>query len=36
MARRWWTTYPDQYFMKNTAKGGRNVIAFALLGKVSI
>ena len=33
MARLWWTTLPEKYYMKSTAKGGRNEIICAVLGK---
>ena len=36
MARLWWTTLPDKYYMKSTSRGGRNEILFALLGKFKL
>jgi len=33
MAREFFTTLPEQYFMKMTRRGGRNEILFTLLGK---
>ncbi len=34
MARTWFTSMPDKYYLKNTAKGGRNAIIFTFLGKL--
>ena len=36
MARLWWTTYPDKYFLKSLSKGGRNEILFTVLGIILI
>jgi hypothetical protein len=34
MARIWWTTMPDKYYLKSTSRGGRNAVLFAALGKI--
>lgn len=31
MAKKWFTPYPDIYFMKQTRKGGRNEFFFTIL-----
>jgi hypothetical protein len=36
MAKKWFTPYPDIYYMKNLRRGGRNEIAFTILGKIKI
>ena len=33
MARSWFTTRPDNYFLRLTRKGHRNEVAFTLIGK---
>ena len=33
MAKKWFTPYPDVYYMKNIRKGGRNEFVFTFLGK---
>tara|TARA_B110000503_G_C7079703_1_gene384601 strand:+ start:1037 stop:1144 length:108 start_codon:yes stop_codon:yes gene_type:complete len=35
MAKKWFTPYPDIYFMKTLKKGGRNEFLFAFLGIIS-
>ena len=32
MAKKWFTPYPDLYYMKNLRKGGRNEFVFTFLG----
>lgn len=32
MAKKWFTPYPDIYYMKTLSKGGRNEFIFAFLG----
>ena len=32
MAKKWFTPYPDVYYMRNLRKGGRNEIMFTFLG----
>ena len=34
MAKKWFTPYPDVYFMKTLRKGGRNEFLFTFLGKI--
>ena len=33
MAKKWFTPYPDVYYMKTLRKGGRNEFLFAFIGK---
>jgi len=32
MAKKWFTSFPDVYYMKQLRKGGRNELVFTFLG----